>query len=103
MNTILVVCSSGLGTSLMIRMHMQSILRKYGIEANVEHTDVSSLHTHRPALLIGARHIIETIELSDHIDAIPLDNIVDRQYIENTVMENKTFREWVDQGEDDTG
>lgn len=103
MNTILVVCSSGLGTSLMIRLHLQSILRKYGVEANVEHTDVASLHTHRPALLIGARQIIETMDFSHHIDVIPLDNIVDRHYIENAVIANKTFREWVDRGEVGTG
>jgi PTS system ascorbate-specific IIB component len=98
MKTILVVCSSGLGTSLMIRLHLESILRKYGVQVNVQHTDMASLHTFNATIVIGARQIIEAVEQMYPINGVALDNIIDRQYIENTILQNQIFREWVNQG-----
>jgi PTS system ascorbate-specific IIB component len=39
---ILAVCGLGMGTSLILRMNIEEVLRNSGTKASVEHSDVSS-------------------------------------------------------------
>lgn len=39
---IIAVCGVGMGTSLILRMNIEEVFRQNGIEASVEHSDVSS-------------------------------------------------------------
>ncbi|WP_439328122.1 PTS sugar transporter subunit IIB [Lonepinella sp. BR2357] len=40
---IMAVCGSGLGSSFMMEMNIKKVLAKLGIEAEVNHTDLSSV------------------------------------------------------------
>ena len=42
MKKILVVCGNGLGSSFMVEMNVKSILKDLGIEAEVDHTDLTT-------------------------------------------------------------
>lgn len=39
---ILAVCGLGQGTSLILRMNVETVLRDMGVDADVEHIDVSA-------------------------------------------------------------
>ncbi|MFP3489643.1 PTS sugar transporter subunit IIB, partial [Staphylococcus sp. SIMBA_130] len=41
MKKILVVCGNGLGSSFIVEMNVKSILNELGIEAEVDHTDLT--------------------------------------------------------------
>ncbi|RIQ10970.1 PTS sugar transporter subunit IIB [Jiangella rhizosphaerae] len=40
--TVLTVCGVGMGSSLILKMNAEKALKSLGVEAKVEHTDVSS-------------------------------------------------------------
>ena len=50
---VLAVCGVGMGSSLMLRMTAEDALRDLGIDAKVEHTDVSSARGMRADVVIG--------------------------------------------------
>lgn len=39
---IMAICGSGLGSSFMVEMNIKKVLKKMGVEAEVEHSDLSS-------------------------------------------------------------
>lgn len=69
---ILCVCGLGQGTSLILRMNVENVLREMAVQADVEHTDVSS------ATGTAADYIITNNELaaslSDHAARIIIVN-----------------------------
>ncbi|MGG6314166.1 PTS sugar transporter subunit IIB [Paenibacillus macerans] len=52
---ILCVCGLGQGTSLILRMNVETVLKEMGVQADVEHTDVSSASS-MPADYIITNH-----------------------------------------------
>lgn len=95
MRKIIVACNSGLGTSLMIRLNVESLLKEWGLKAWVEHTDVSSVDTFDADLIIGSNYVMESLQLAKDVETIGLDDITDRQYLKARLLENDTFQQWL--------
>ncbi|MFZ5817163.1 MAG: PTS sugar transporter subunit IIB [Bacillota bacterium] len=51
---ILAVCGLGQGTSLLLRMNIEDVVRELGIQAEVDHMDVSSAASERADLIIAS-------------------------------------------------
>ena len=74
---IMVSCAAGLGSSFMVRMNVQKILEDMGIEAEVEHSDLSTATTYRADIFVTAKNFAETFSnVKGYV--IALDNIVDQ-------------------------
>ncbi|GGE53308.1 PTS ascorbate transporter subunit IIB [Pullulanibacillus camelliae] len=58
---ILCVCGLGQGTSLILRMNVDTVLRQMGVQADVENTDVSSASSERPDLIITSNELAESL------------------------------------------
>ncbi len=54
---ILVCCGSGLGSSFMIQMNIEKVLKDLGIEAEVDHSDLSSAMGIKADIYVGTRDI----------------------------------------------
>ena len=54
---ILVCCGSGLGSSFMIEMNIRKVLKELGVEAQVDHTDLSSAAGLQADIYVGTRDI----------------------------------------------
>ncbi|MFC3526158.1 PTS sugar transporter subunit IIB [Marinococcus halophilus] len=52
MKKILVVCGNGLGSSMMVEMNVNSILKEMNEEADVSHTDLTTAKTESADLYI---------------------------------------------------
>lgn len=50
---VLTVCGVGMGTSLILRMQVEQVLRDLGVEARVQAMDVSSARSMHPDVLLG--------------------------------------------------
>ena len=61
---ILAVCGLGQGTSLILRMTIESVLKELGVEAEVEHMDVSSAKGMHPAFIVTSKELADTMEES---------------------------------------
>lgn len=59
---ILCVCGLGQGTSLILRMNVETALRDLGIQADVENTDVSSASSESPDFIITSNELSQSLE-----------------------------------------
>ncbi|WP_026883090.1 PTS sugar transporter subunit IIB [Clostridium akagii] len=83
---IVTVCGMGMGTSLILKMNMDDILKKNGIKGEVEACDLGSL--------VGkvADLVVTTYELKSQIEdkgynTVYVKNVIDKKAIEEKVME----------------
>jgi PTS system ascorbate-specific IIB component len=64
---IMAICGSGLGSSFMVEMNIKKVLKKLAIEAEVEHSDLSSATPGAADLFVMAKrwwcNIIDINEL----------------------------------------
>jgi PTS system ascorbate-specific IIB component len=75
---VLAVCGVGMGSSLMLRMTAEEALRDLGIDAKVEHTDVSSARGMRVDVVIGqGMHTSELEGVAPVV--ITVDNFLDKE------------------------
>ena len=95
MRKIIVACNSGLGTSLMIRLNVEALLKEWGLKAWVEHTDISSVDTFDADLIIGSNYVMESLQLAKDVEVIGLDDITDRQYLKSRLLDSETFKQWL--------
>lgn len=58
---VLCVCGLGQGTSLILRMNVETVLRDLGISADVENTDVSTATGMNPDYIITSNELAETL------------------------------------------
>jgi PTS system ascorbate-specific IIB component len=79
---IMAICGSGLGSSFMVEMNIKKVLKKLNIEAEVEHSDLSSATPGAADLFVMARDIAESASVPDD-QLVVLSNIIDINELEN--------------------
>ena len=78
---ILTVCGLGQGTSLILRMTVEDVLRKMGIQADVENIDVSSANSVNADLIVLSQDLANT--LGDvNADVVVVNNYFDEDEVE---------------------
>lgn len=83
MMKILCVCGLGQGTSLILRMNVESVLKEQGVQADVEHTDVSS------ASGMQADYIVTNSELAQSLQGHDAKIVIVNNYFDlNEIKEN---------------
>lgn len=73
---ILTVCGLGMGSSLILKMNVESVLRQQAIQASVEHMDVSS------AASANADLVITNAELVDNLRHLSCPVVIVNNYID---------------------
>ncbi|WP_447884099.1 PTS sugar transporter subunit IIB [Serratia fonticola] len=74
---ILTVCGLGMGSSLILKMNVEAVLKQHGIQASVEHMDVSS------AASASADLVITNAELVDNLHHLSCPLAVVNNYIDS--------------------
>lgn len=83
---IMAVCGSGLGSSFMLEMNIKKVLTNMGIEAEVEHSDLSSVTENSADLFVMAKDIAMAAPFSkDKI--IILNSIISKAELEEKLKE----------------
>ena len=95
MKRILVVCTSGLGTSLAMRLYVEKFARENNLNVKVEHTDMGSANFLEADLIVGAKQVVDCLTEQNHIETIPLEDIVNRQYLRQQLMNSTTIQGWL--------
>jgi ascorbate PTS system EIIB component len=86
---ILCVCGLGQGTSLILRMNVESVLRDLGISADVEHTDVSSASSLNPDYIVTNNELAQTLA-GTNAKIIIVNNYFDVNEIKSALQEHLT-------------
>ncbi len=87
MKKILVVCGNGLGSSFMVSLKVEGVLKKLGIEATVEHIDLTSAKGVDADLFLGSADIVVNLKDSKE-NVVGLVNILDEAEITKAITEN---------------
>ncbi|QNO15800.1 PTS sugar transporter subunit IIB [Alkalicella caledoniensis] len=95
MKKILVVCTSGLGTSLALRLVIEKFVRENNIKATVEHTDIGSANFMGADLIVGAKQVVNCLPIQNHAETVALEDIVNHKYIRQMLMDCNTIKEWI--------
>ncbi|CAH0121744.1 MULTISPECIES: PTS sugar transporter subunit IIB [unclassified Paenibacillus] len=80
---ILCVCGLGQGTSLILRMNVESVLKEQGIQADVEHTDVST------ASSMSADYIVTNSELAQSLQGHDAKIVIVNNYFDLNEIKEK--------------
>ncbi|MBU2701290.1 PTS system ascorbate-specific IIB component [Sporomusaceae bacterium BoRhaA] len=81
----LMVCGAGLGSSFACQMSVEDVLNKMGVEADLDHCDISSAVSMNPEVIITAMNFktqFEQFTISDTTTILYLKNIVSKAEIE---------------------
>ena len=79
---ILVVCGAGLGSSFACQMAVESVLQDLGVDAKVDHSDISSASGSRADILMLASNFKNQIEKYNlDTTVIYLDRLIDKKEI----------------------
>lgn len=83
---ILACCGSGLGSSFMIEMNIEKVLKELGVKAEVEHSDLSSAKGIKADIYVGTRDIAkELIPLGGEV--ISLNSMIDLKELKTKLSE----------------
>ncbi|ANB57639.1 PTS system, Lactose/Cellobiose specific IIB subunit [Anoxybacillus sp. B7M1] len=84
---ILCVCGLGQGTSLILRMNVETVLRGMGITADVDNTDVSSASSLNPDIIITSNELAQSLKGTSS-KVIIVNNYFDMDEIRSALKEN---------------
>ncbi len=74
------VCGVGMGSSLLLKMNVQDVCRELGIEAEVEHMDVTQARGARVDVVVASASLAEALgDLGKPV--LPVRNLMDKAEI----------------------
>lgn len=82
---ILTVCGMGFGTSLMLKMTVDDILKEEGIKASVDAVDASSAKGSSADLIMASSDLEATLEGLDN-PTVYIDNLIDNDEIKEKLL-----------------
>ena len=92
---ILTVCGVGMGSSLMLRMSVEEVLKKLGVTAKVEATDVSSARGMQADVIVGQGLHTEEFEGKAPV-VVGISNFMDKEGLERQLTEAFQAEGWME-------
>ena len=83
---ILTVCGIGQGSSLILRMNVESVLKEMGIKADVDNSDVSTALFSKPDVIITNKELAENLKDST-VPVVIVKNYFDKNEIREALQE----------------
>lgn len=83
---VLTVCGLGMGTSLILKMNVESILKDNNINAKVEHLDVSTAKSTAADLIVTSNELVANLE-GHKATIVVIKNFFDKDEISNALKE----------------
>ncbi|WP_040215030.1 PTS sugar transporter subunit IIB [Clostridium polynesiense] len=94
MLNIVTVCGAGVGSSMMLRLFTQQILKEESIEATVDASDIGSVNADAYDIVITTSDFADLLR-SSTAKVIKIDNMMDKDYLRTELMsiieQNKTI------------
>lgn len=83
---ILAVCGAGLGSSFACQMSVEGVLRELGVQAKLDHTDISSVAGQHADIVISGKNFEKQFErITLNCPKIFLDKLVDKNEIKEKI------------------
>ena len=88
MKKIQTVCGFGIGTSLMLKINLENLIRKNGLEAEVFCSDVSSCAGNDCDLIFVSAELADTIGNRVNVPLVKINNFMDEKELTEKLLEN---------------
>ena len=82
---IVTVCGAGVGSSMMLRVFTQQILKAEGIDAEVEASDIGSVNADSYDIVITTSDFADILR-SSSAKIIRIDNMMDKAYLKEQLL-----------------
>ena len=82
---IMAICGSGLGSSFMVEMNIKKVLKKLNIQADVQHSDLSSAIPGEADLFVMAKDIAASASIPEN-QLVVITNIIDINELETKLI-----------------
>lgn len=86
MISILTVCAVGVGSSLMLKINADKILKKHGYKAKIENTNMTGATGFKIDILITTQDVYNQIKKIDAKEVIILENMVSKKELEEKLI-----------------
>ncbi|PTM57628.1 PTS sugar transporter subunit IIB [Desmospora activa] len=87
MKKILAVCGLGQGTSLILKMNIEQVLSEEGVQAEVEHVDVSAASSMTADLIVTSRELAQNLQ-NGEARVVTVQNFFDVNEIRSALNEH---------------
>lgn len=86
---VICVCGHGLGSSLLLKIALESIFEKLGINANIDTRNVGEVSGYMGDfdLLITSEELIKIIDIPGNIPTVTVKNFLDSKEVEEKVKQ----------------
>lgn len=81
------VCGFGVGSSTLLRIKIQSVLKELGVEANVFTGDVSSAASMECDAIFTSSELAENLQDKAKVPVIVINNFIDHNEIKDKIQE----------------
>lgn len=88
MKTIQTVCGFGVGTSLMLKINLEGLIRKNNLDAEVFCSDLSSFAGNDCDLIFCSAELYENIAQRTNVPIVKIENFMDANELETKLIEN---------------
>lgn len=82
------VCGFGVGTSLMLKINIENLLKKNNLEATVICSDVSSFASNECDIIFCSAELADTIEARANVPIVKINNFMDEKELTDKLIEN---------------
>jgi len=94
MKKVLVVCSGGLGTSLVLKLQVKQHFQEWELDdVIVEQSDVSAASFMKADLIIGAKQVVQHLQVKE-TEILGLSFIADRALVKESLEGTDTVKRW---------
>lgn len=80
------VCGFGCGSSLMLKMKIEQILKEHGLEGDVFCGDVGTAAANPCDVIFISKDLAENIKSRAQVPLVPIDNFMDAKEVEEKVL-----------------
>lgn len=84
--TVLTVCGAGVGSSLMVKMNAEDLLKKYEIKSKLINSDVTSAKGNQADILVTTKDIYKLIPDIKVSEVVILNNMVSVKELEEKLI-----------------
>lgn len=86
MKKILVACRTGMGSSMMLKIKVEQVIKENGWDMSVDHDEISAARTFSGDILITMTDLAQEYE-GNVYDVIGINNLMDKKEIENKLKD----------------
>ncbi len=79
---VLAVCGFGVGTSLILRMNIETVLKKHGIQADVTNSDITTAASVPADIIFTSAELYDQLNSKVNIPLVKINNFMNNNEIE---------------------